>query len=360
MALAVPAWAAEAPVLKELKGPERERVERLIRAAKREGAFLWTTNLAPVKAAKELEKAFKARYGLQGLRVSFSNRRSGTVIKRVEEEIRAGKVGTDLVILATAAWLHSMKRRGELLKYNSPEDKHYGPAAKARMNAPGYWVADAQINTIAWNPKLTGPFKVTSWYDLLNPRFKGKIVVGDATGSETYTFWYMGLRKVLPKSYFEKLAAQGTGLLRRGSAQRRALITGEYWLGTTIMARHNWIARLRGARLEPAYPKEGVVALPIGSVILAKAPHPNVAKLFVDFWRSARGKHILLSHNPINVGYANLPPHPDPEINELVLGKIAPPIEKLNIIPIEWDKLTPKDVKKWRAEFVSILARRKR
>ena len=98
----------------------------------------------------------------------------------------------------------------------------------------------------------------------------------------------------LPKSYFQKLSAAGAGVMARGSAQRRSLMAGEYWLGTTIMARHNWIAKKAGVKMDPIYPKEGVVALPIGSVIMAKAKNPNMAKLFVDYWRSVEGT----SHAP--------------------------------------------------------------
>lgn len=357
LGFAMPTWSAEAPILKDLKGAEKARVAKLIEGAKKEGAFSWATNLAPVKAAKALEKDFKKLYGLSGVKFRFANRKSGTLIKRFEQEIKANKLSVDVVVLAAASWLHSMKRRGNLMKYTSPEDKHYAPAAKAKMNAPGYWVADGQINTMAVNRDLAGNVKLSSWHDLTNPKFAGKVLVGDSSRSETYTLWYMGLRKRLPKSYFEKLNAQKSGIMIRGSAQRRALMSGEYWFGTTIMARHNWIAKKAGVKMDPIYPKEGSVALPIGSVIMAKAKNPNMAKLFVDYWRSVRGHHVMLSFNPLNSGRP-LPPHPDPEVNKFILADdgIAPPIDRINIIPVDWSKVTPDDVKKWRAEFNSVFS----
>ncbi len=349
------AGAAEAPILKELQGAEKARVEKLIRGARKEGNFSWATNLAPVKAAKAMEKDFKQLYGLPNVKFRFANRRSGTLIKRFEQELKANKLSVDVVVLAAASWLHSMKRRGNLMKYVSPEDKHYNLAEKAKMNGDGYWVADGQINTMAVNRDLAGNVKLTSWYDLLRPEFKGKVLVGDARPSETYTLWYKGLRERLPKSYFQKLSAAGAGVMARGSAQRRSLMAGEYWLGTTIMARHNWIAKKAGVKMDPIYPKEGVVALPIGSVIMAKAKNPNAAKLFVDYWRSVRGHHMLLNYNPLNSGRP-LPPHENEDINKLILAKdgIAPPIDKINVIPTDWSKVTPADVKKWKAEFIEV------
>jgi ABC-type Fe3+ transport system substrate-binding protein len=352
-----PSWAGS-PILSTLSGAEKARVAKLIEGAKKEGKFSWATNLAPVKAAKALEKDFKKFYGLSNVKFRFANRKSGTLIKRFEQEIKADKLSVDVVVLAAASWLHSMRKRGHLMKYTSPEDKYFVPAAKAKMNAPGYWVADGQLNTMAVNRDLAGNVKLTSWHDLTNPKFAGKVLVGDASRSETYTLWYYGLRKVLPRSYFEKLNSQKSGIMIRGSAQRRSLMAGEYWFGTTIMARHNWIAKKAGVKMSPIYPKEGTVALPIGAVIMTKTKHPNMAKLFIDYWRSVRGHHKLLEYNPLNSGRP-LPPHKNPDINKFILADdgIAPPLDRVNIIPIDWGKVTHKDVKKWRAEFNSVFSK---
>ena len=39
----------------------------------------------------------------------------------------------------------------------------------------------------------------------------------------------------------------------------------------------------KGAKLKFILPEEGVVLLPQGMFILKKAPHPNAAKLWIDF-----------------------------------------------------------------------------
>ena len=64
---------------------------------------------------------------------------------------------------------------------------------------------------------------------------------------------------------------------------------------------------------------------------------------------------MLLNYNPLNSGRP-LPPHKDGEINKLILAKdgIAPPIDKINVIPTDWSKITPSDVKKWKAEFIEV------
>lgn len=359
LALAVPAGAADAPILRELSGAERERVAKLIEGARKEGRLDYMSHFVQVGTARLMEAEFKRLYGLPDTKFNFSDRTTSIVIRRVEEEIRAGKLGVDVLLVSTISWFHSMKRRGQLMKYVSPEDKHYAPAEKAKMNGSGYWVADAQINTISVNQNLLPGVAIHSWHDLLNPKWKGKILVGDASRTETYTLVYMGWRQVLPKEFFQKLAAQKTGLILRGPEQRRAVMSGEYSIGTTIMARHNMVAQKEGVKMVPFYPKEGVTGLPMMSAIMAKAPHPNTAKLFVDFYRSPRGKYIQMSREPANMGRPELPPHPDPKVQALLKKayEIAPPIDKLNVIPVDWENVKPADVKKWQAEFVSIFGR---
>ncbi|MBI3128678.1 MAG: ABC transporter substrate-binding protein [Candidatus Tectomicrobia bacterium] len=359
LALSVPAGAADAPILKELSGAERERVAKLIEGAKKEGNLDYMSHFVQVGTARVMEAEFKRLYGLAGHKFNFSDRTTSIIIRRVEEEIRANKVTADVLLVSSVSWLHSLKRRGELMKYVSPEDKHYAPAEKAKMNGDGHWVADAQLNTISVNQSILPGVTVSSWHDLLNPKFQGKILVGDASRTETYTLVYMGWRQVLPKEFFQKLAAQKTGLILRGPEQRRAVMSGEYAIGTTIMARHNMVAQKEGVKMVPFYPKEGVTALPMMSAILTKAPHPNTARLFIDFYRGVHGKYIQMSREPGNLGRPELPPHPDPKVQAQLKKayEIAPPIDKLNVIPIDWEKVTPADVKKWQAEFVSIFGK---
>jgi hypothetical protein len=65
----------------------------------------------------------------------------------------------------------------------------------------------------------------------------------------------------------------------------------------------------------------------------------------------------MLSYNPLNSG-RTLTPHKDPAVNKFILADdgIAPPLDRLNIIPIDWGKIGPADVKKWRAEFNAVFS----
>jgi iron(III) transport system substrate-binding protein len=347
-------WAAEAPILKTFEGKEKVRVAGLIEAARKEGKLVWGTNALNIDTCKVLEKTFKELYGLPNLDINLTYETAAVISRRVETEIRADKVTEDVILVATPVWYSSLHRRKEILPYESPEDKAYGVSFKQNLSAQGYWVSERlQIQTIAWNPAMLPGVKITSWYDLLDPRLRGKIIVGDVGRGEPMALAYIAHRKVLPEKYYEDLNKQQVTLFMRSERIRQSLIAGEFAATTNLSPRHVYTTYKEGAPLEICYPKEGIAALPLGSLILAKAPHPNAAKLFIDFIRSVRGLHITTEHNPFPYTRANMPPHPNPKVQEL-FAKVAPPIEKINIVPMDYLKITPDEVKKGADEFVSI------
>ncbi|MEK6710580.1 MAG: hypothetical protein AABZ64_08370, partial [Nitrospinota bacterium] len=171
LALAAPARAADAPILRELQGAERERVAKLIEAAKKEGQLDYVSHYLQVGTARKMEAEFKRLYGLPDMKFSFADRTTSIILRRVEEEVRANKVTADVLLVSAVSWLHSLKRRGELTKYDSPDDKHYAPAEKAKMNGSGHWVADAQLNTVSVNQSILPGVEIRSWQDLLDPKW---------------------------------------------------------------------------------------------------------------------------------------------------------------------------------------------
>ena len=85
--------------------------------------------------------------------------------------------------------------------------------------------------------------------------------------------------------------------------------------------------------------------LPQAMFILAAAPHPAAAKLWADFMLSQSGQKIMVDNEAMMSGRSGfVSPLPD----------YAPPIESLNIIKIDWEKMTPADMEKARAEWLSI------
>ena len=101
----------------------------------------------------------------------------------------------------------------------------------------------------------------------------------------------------------------------------------------------------RGANLKFLLPEEGIVLLPQCSFILTKAPHPNAAKLWLDFVLSEQGQTILSKSEALISGRSGFKsPLPD----------YAPPIDSLKLIKMDWEKIGQDDIKAAKAEWLSI------
>ena len=131
----------------------------------------------------------------------------------------------------------------------------------------------------------------------------------------------------------------------RSEQTAEALVTGQDLMAFGAVAGRVLQANEKGAHLKTLNPKEGIVLLPDGAFILAKAPHPNAAKLWLNFILSERGQTILSRREALmsmRSGFKS----PIPEY--------APAIDELTVMPIDWNKITTEDIKAGKAEWQSI------
>jgi iron(III) transport system substrate-binding protein len=93
------------------------------------------------------------------------------------------------------------------------------------------------------------------------------------------------------------------------------------------------------------FPKEGVVLLPQEMFILAKAPHPNAAKLWLDFVLSETGQTILAKKEALISGRTGF---------KSPLPEYSPNIDSLHLIKVDWEHISPDKLKQIREDWKSI------
>ena len=123
-------------------------------------------------------------------------------------------------------------------------------------------------------------------------------------------------------------------------------------MGRHVVSYHNL-----GQPLEYIYPPEGVVVVPQPMVGFSKAPHPNAAKLFIDFFRSEQGQLILYESNPLHSGREGLPHIKDATLDTL-LRKAVPLIGEFSAIPMDFKKITSEDIAKATEEWISVFRKK--
>lgn len=342
------AFAAEdPPALREARtAAEKDQVRALIAAAVKGGELsYWDVVIQPGTNAA-LVTAFRAYYGLpEGFKVNYSLSASAALVTRIDQELSAGRVTMDVAGIASLPWVHSKIKAGQVMRYESPQYRYYREAFDKGLGKDGYFAFNgAYIFIPMWSTDKLN-FAGTSWKDVAGAAPSGRMTMGDVSKSPTYLATYVGLRTILDVDYFRQLAAMKPVFLVRSEQIANQLVTGQDLFAFSGMPTRAYQFNQRGAKLKFVLPKEGVVLLPQAMFILKDAPHPAAAKLWVDFILSEAGQKILVEKEALISGRSGFA-SPIPEY--------APSMDKLNVIKIDWEKITTADLDKARAEWLSV------
>jgi iron(III) transport system substrate-binding protein len=337
---------AEAPAVAQADAAQKAELQALIAAAIKEGSVSYWDTIIQSPTNAKLVEAFRQHYGLPSdFAVNYSLASTSGLVTRVEQEVAAGRVTMDVAAVASLPWVYAKVKSGQIMRYDSPQYRHYRAIFDKGLGENGYFAFNgAYVFVPMWNPEKLD-FKGTSWKDVVGAVANGRMIMGDAEKSETYLATYMGLRSLFGTDYFKSLADMKPVLLVRSEQHARQLVTGQDLMSFSGMPTRAFQVNERGAKLKFLLPKEGVVLLPQAMFILAAAPHPAAAKLWSDFLLSDIGQKIIVDNEALVSGRSGfVSPNPT----------YAPPIESLNVIKIEWSKLTPADMQQARAEWRSI------
>lgn len=162
-------------------------------------------------------------------------------------------------------------------------------------------VGNVNFGEVFYNTKLVNPKDFRSLWDFLRPEWKGKMSARDVRtqgpGSVTMRFFYH-LPELGPK-FISRLFGEMDITLFRDQRQ------GVDWLGTgkypiCIFCNNTRIeaAKLQGLPVESfGLMKEGAALIVSGGAItlVNRAPHPNAAKVFINWFLSREGQIALQS-----------------------------------------------------------------
>jgi len=263
----------------------------LIDAARKEGQVIhYTSTDLPV--AEKLAKAFEAKY--PGIAVRVERTGAERVFQRIGQEYSSNIHAVDVVNSSDAAHFIAWKR-DQLLAPYVPEDvaKFYPPQHKDPDGLFASWRIFLSI--IAYNTKLVKADDAPkSFADLLDPKWKGKIVKAHPGYSGTIMTATYQLQRDVGWSFFEQLAKQNVMQVQSAADPPKKLDLGE----RAIQADGNEynILELRdaGRPVEPVYATEGTPIIVSPNAVFKGAPNPNAARLFQSFCFSRQAQQLII------------------------------------------------------------------
>jgi iron(III) transport system substrate-binding protein len=200
------------------------------------------------------------------------------------------------------------------------------------------------IFTIQINTNLVPPEQEPkTWLDALDPKWKGKVAMDDPRGSGPGGTIISGLDYLYGQDVEQKIADLQPFFATQAGPIWTALDRGEYAIylsggHTDLIAQ-----RRAGAPVKQIDPTDGVGVTPIGQSILKDAPHPNAAKLWIEWSLSDEGQNLLAQQGYAVVRKGVKPS--EPEAN----------LEGVKFLPRDDDNtklaLIPERTKRWDALF---------
>lgn len=290
LAVSVSAWAqpSKPSTLAELakyKEADRERI--LYEGAKKEGKLVWYTSLVP---HKDIAKVFQAKY--PGVAVDVYRAAGNTLAVRLLEERRAKRYLAD-AIESTPPQLMLLRDGQALQPFSSPHLAKYPEVAKETAGGDlVFWATDREsLIGVGYNKNVMRTAAIPKKFDdLLNPALKGLM---STANNETGARAIGAMLKAKGEGFVRKLNEQDIrphGTTAAGLTD--LIISGEAPLSFTMVQTNlTQPAATKGAPV--AWVPMEVVAVNAGSAaVLANAPNPHAALLFVDFLLSPEGQKM--------------------------------------------------------------------
>ncbi|MDE3100650.1 MAG: extracellular solute-binding protein [Chloroflexota bacterium] len=273
-------------------GGGKEPPASVLAAAKKEGEVIFYSG----KAQGDLQtiaNAFTAKYGVK---VVFKHAASGANEELAAQQLSAGNVLTDLIMITPdPAWLS--KWQGHLTPLTATDIPQLAAVPSAQktstfvdgsLNYYGFVYNTKEIKASDLPKDLMSFSKMT--------KLKGRVGTANPAASNSYATWHAMLYDAWGKDAYDTFIADFIGGLKARLADSSSTLVNLVASGDLAIVGPTNLAQMeplvaKGAPLAMQY-FDPVMALPDGWVILQGAPHPNAAKLFLNWLLSPEGQSI--------------------------------------------------------------------
>jgi iron(III) transport system substrate-binding protein len=262
----------------------------LIEAARKEGQVIYYTS-TDLPVAEKLAKAFEGKYS--GIAVRVERTGAERVFQRIGQEYSSNIHAVDVVNSSDAAHFIVWKRNGILAPY-VPEDVANYPAD--HKDEDGQFASfRVWLSIIAYNTGLVKAEEAPkSFADLLDPKWKGKIVKAHPGYSGTIMTATYQMQRDLGWKWFEQLAKQNIMQVQSSADPPKKLDLGERGVMADGNEYNIFQLKENGRPVEPVYATEGSPLIIGPNGIFKSSPNPNAAKLFQSFCFSREAQQLII------------------------------------------------------------------
>ena len=267
----------------------------LIAAAQKNGSAMTLYTSVDPATADTLAKTFEEKYGIK---VAVTRLVSGPIVARYSAEASSGDPVADLMIVANRPFFEDGLAKGWFLPMTADQIPNIDKVPKTFQYDGSVGVGTSRLNGLVANTGLVSKSDTpTTWEDLLEPKFKGKLVGNDPRTIPVVLNQWVALDKKLGDGYLKKIAQQNVSWAPSLVAGVQEVAAGEKLVAFGINQGH--VNPLLATAPTAPVTQPIVLLKPVdlgfawNAGVSAKSPNPAAARLFINWLLTNDGQKLF-------------------------------------------------------------------
>lgn len=258
-----------------------ETNDQLYAKAKAEKTLVLYTG-GPVGPWERWAKEFQERF--PGLEISVTGGFSNVLDQKIEQQLKDKKLEVDMAFFQTVQDFVAWKKRGVLLRFKPEGFDKIAPSFRDKDGA--FTTINVVTLSYAYNTKLVQPADVPKGaLYFLKPQFRGKLVSAYPADDDATLYVFYTIVQKHGWGYMDKYMAMKPNFIQGHLGVLRSVAEGNNLATFDATASTTGALKKAGQPIEFAFAvTEPTPVFTLTGGIFKDAPHPNVAKLFLNWY----------------------------------------------------------------------------